>query len=84
MATIADFFINFLKRPKFTFHPVSILKLTMSTFKNLHLLHGETHAGGSGRGNTNEIFILDMYLGLGINIELKNKNPGSQIRGKSR
>ena len=22
MATIADFFINFLKRPKFTFHPV--------------------------------------------------------------
>ena len=27
MATIADFFINFLKRPKFTFHPVYVLFL---------------------------------------------------------
>ena len=43
MATIADFFIKFLKRPKFTFHPVYSLiylqKMGKKVFKfNMYYL----------------------------------------------
>ena len=72
MATIADFFINFLKRPKFTFHPVSKIDLINEIrIENLARKYLSVPASSA--------WVERMFSFLGHIISLKRRRLGIQF-----